>query len=224
MPTPSFGPISMSDVSTETGATQNMDNFFDLANIGGLGGLNYSNLGMGPSANLTAKQAIYDQYASGQNMALSYWYSYNQDESIVWEFYLENNDVNYNIDLSFEIYDGVTFTGVGSYQVSAGGGQVQDSIGTVAPTTLNGGEYQVACSVSCSYVGGGRPPGPGTSGTVSPYDPDGVGPGTFRTSPLNIPFFDPNNPLPNLVIVEGSIGSGNVFIYSSKRTGFDIIF
>jgi len=223
MPTPSFGPISMSNVSTETGATQNMDNFFDLANIGGLGGLNYSNLGMGPSANLTAKQAIYDQYASGQNMALSYWYSYNQDEAIVWEFFIDNQTADYIIDVNLEIYDGVTFTGIQGNSISPSG-TWSDTIGTVAPSTLNAGEYQVAASITSSYVGGGRPPGPGSSGTVSPYDPDNVGPGTGRSTPANVPFFDPNNPLGNLVLVEGTIGTGSVFIYSSKRTGFDIVF
>jgi hypothetical protein len=223
MPTPSFGPIAMSDVSTETGATQNMDNFFDLANIGGLGGLNYSNLGMGPSANLTAKQAIYDQYASGQNMALSYWYSYNQDEAIVWEFYIDNQTADYIIDVSLEIYDGSTFTGIQANSISPSGAW-SDTIGTVAPSTLSGGQYRVAASISSSYVGGGRPPGSGSSGTVSPYDMDNVGPGTGRSSPANVPFFDPNNPLGNLILVDGTIGTGSVYIYSSKRTGFDIVF
>jgi hypothetical protein len=213
----------MGDVSTETGATQNMDNFFDLANIGGLGGLNYSNLAMGPSANLSAATAIYTPFAAGANLPLSNWYSYTQDEAIVWEFYIENQTADYIIDISLEIYDGSAYTGVQANSISPSGAW-QDTIGTVAPSTLSGGEYRVAASISSSYVGGGRPPGPGSSGTVSPYDPDNVGPGTFRTSPANVPFFDPNNPLANLILVDGNIGTGSVYIYSSKRTGFDIYF
>jgi hypothetical protein len=223
MPTPSFGPISMGDVSTETGATQNMDNFFDLANIGGNGGLNYSNLAMGPSANLSAATAIYSPYAAAQNLPLSNWYSYNQDEPIVWEFYIENQTADYIIDVSLEIYDGSTFTGIQANSISPSGAW-SDTIGTVAPSTLSGGQYQVAASISSSYVGGGRPPGPGSSGTVSPYDIDNVGPGTGRSSPVGVPFFDPLSPLANLILVEGTIGTGSVFIYSSKRTGFDIVF
>ena len=213
----------MGDVSTETGATQNMDNFFDLANVGGNGGLNYSNLAMGISANLSAAVAIYNPFAAGQNLPLSNWYSYTQDEAIVWEFYIDNQTADYIIDVSLEIYDGTTFTGIQANSISPS--QVwSDTIGTVAPSTLSGGQYRVAASISSSYVGGGRPPGPGSSGTVSPYDMDNVGPGTGRSSPAGVPFFDPLNPLGNLILVDGTIGTGSVYIYSSKRTGFDILF
>ena len=213
----------MGDVSTETGATQNMDNFFDLANVGGNGGLNYSNLAMGISANLSAAVAIYNPFAAGQNLPLSNWYSYTQDEAIVWEFYIDNQTADYIIDVSLEIYDGTTFTGIQANSISPS--QVwSDTIGTVAPSTLSGGQYRVAASISSSYVGGGRPPGPGSSGTVSPYDMDNVGPGTGRSSPAGVPFFDPLNPLGNLILVDGTIGTGSVYIYSNKRTGFDILF
>ena len=187
MSTPSFGPISMGDVSTETGATQNMDNFFDLAMIGGNGGLNYSNLAMGISANLSAAVAIYTPYAAAQNLPLSNWYSYTQDEAIVWEFYIDNQTADYIIDINLEIYDGTTFTGINSNSIGPGL-TWSDTISTVAPSTLSGGQYRVAADISSSYVGGGRPPGPGSSGTVSPYDPDNVGPGTGRSSPAGVPF------------------------------------
>jgi len=223
MSTPSFGPISIGDVSTETGATQTIDNFFDLANVGGLGGLNYSNLAMGPSANLSAATAIYTPFAAGVNLPLSNWYSYTRDEAIVWEFYIENQTADCIIDVGLEIYDGSTYTGILANSISPSG-VWQDTIGTVAPSTLTGGNYRVAASISSSYVGGGRPPGPGSSGTVTPYDIDGVGPGTIRTSPAGVPFFDPLSPLPNVILVNGNIGTGSVYIYSSKRTGFDIYF
>jgi len=223
MSTPSFGPISMSDVSTETGATQNMDNFFDLANVGGVGGLNYSNLAMGPSANLSAATAIYTPFAAGVNLPLSNWYNYTQDEAIVWEFYIENQTADYIIDVNLEIYDGTTYTGVLANSIIPSG-VWQDTISTVAPSTLSGGNYRVAASISSAYVGGGRPPGPGSSGTVSGYDPDNVGPGTARSSPAGVPFFSPINPLPNVILVNGNIGTGSLYIYSSKRTGFDIYF
>ena len=223
MSTPSFGPISMGDVSTETGATQTIDNFFDLANVGGNGGLNYSNLAMGISANLSAATAIYTPFAAAQNLPLSNWYSYTQDEPIVWEFYIDNQTSDYNIDVNLEIYDGTSYIGIIANSISPSGAWF-DTIGTVPPSTLFGGQYRVAASISSSYVGGGRPPGPGSSGTVSPYDPDNVGPGTGRSSPAGVPFFDPTSPLGNLILVNGTIGTGSVYIYSNKRTGFDILF
>jgi len=229
MTTPIAGnPISMNDVYNETNLNRNMDNFFDVANVGGGGGLMYHNLAMGLSSNLTAKSAIYDQYNSGTNMNLSYWYNYTQDANMIISWKFTNNNTENDVDVNLGFSDGnpaSTQNFVALSLPSAGGQDIQDDYNTNLPanTTFPGGLYDVRCDVSAFFVGGGRPPGAGVNNNnTSASDTDGVGPGTAR-GVQNIPNFDSFNPLTQVLIVDGNISGANL-IYINKRTTVNVDF
>jgi hypothetical protein len=226
MPTPASGQISMNDVFVETGLTRNMDNFFDVATVGGGGGGMYHNLAMGPSNNLSFKQAIYDQYNSGQNMRLSYWYNYSQnpDMLIDWDFNNSNTENDVTVNIGFYDPASTSYNMFASFTVNnSGGSDVQSNYNSAQlPSSYNNGLYEVVCDVAAIYVGGGRPPGAGVNNnTTSASDTDGVGPGTTRVA-NNITNFDSTNPITQFPLVQGNISGTNIYI--NKRTSVSVQF
>jgi hypothetical protein len=227
MPTPSPGnPISMNDVYLETNLTRSMDNFFDVANIGGGGGLMYHNLSMGPGASQSAKVAVFDRFNAGTDMNLSAWYNYTQDADMHFTYNFLNNNTENNVDVNLFFDDG-TLTApvpVVSFTVPNNGGTQNAEINTGLPanTTFPGGLYIIVANISATFVGPGRPPGGGVSGNVADaFDTDGVGPGTFRQGNAP-PGFDAFNPINFFIIAEGNISGAS--IYNNKRTTLDVEF
>jgi hypothetical protein len=227
MTTPASGnPISMGDVSTETGLSQNMDNFFDVANVGGAGGLMYHNLGMGPGNSQSAADAVWSRFDAGTNMNLSAWYNYTQDANMQFAYNFRNNNTENNIDVNLSFDDGTVTAPqpVTSFSVVNSGGTQNAEIltGLLANSNFPGGLYIILADISAFYVGGGRPPGGGVNGNVADaFDTDGVGPGTFRQGNAP-PSFDAFNPITFFIIVEGNISGAS--IYNNKRTTLDVTF
>jgi hypothetical protein len=227
MPTPSPGnPISMNDVYLETNLTRSMDNFFDVANVGGGGGLMYHNLGMGPAGSQTAADAVWSRFNAGTDMNLSAWYNYTQDADMHFTYNFKNNNTEnlVNVDLFFD--DGTVTSPfpVASFTVPDSGGtqNAEISTGLLANSNFPGGLYIIVANFSATYIGGGPPPGGGVSGnTANASDTDGVGPGTFRQGNAP-PAFDANNPITFMIIVEGNISGAS--IYNNKRTTLDVEF
>jgi hypothetical protein len=226
MPTPSSGPISMNDVYLETNLTRSMDNFFDVAAVGGGGGGMYHNLAMGPSNNQDFATMIYSPYNAGANLPLSNWYNYSQDEPVKITFEFNNTNTQNDIDISLQLYDpnSATHTAFYSNIVAANGGFIfeADYNTNQNPSSYGAGLYRISINVSAMYVGGGRPPGTGVNGnTTSASDTDGVGAGTVRAA-NNISNFNSLSPLTNFFLVNGNIsGTG---IYINKRTSIDVVF
>ena len=227
MPTPSPGnPISMNDVNAETNLTRNMDNFFDVANVGGGGGLMYHNLGMGPAGSQTAEDAVWSRFNAGTDMNLSAWYNYTQDADMHFTYNFLNNNTENNVDVNLFFDDGTVTAPqlVASFSVTNSGGTQNAEIltGLLANSNFPGGLYIITADISAFYVGGGRPPGGGVNNNVADaFDTDGVGPGTFRAANAP-PSFDAFNPITFFIIVEGNISGAS--IYNNKRTTLDVEF
>ena len=219
----------MDNVGIEVGfgTPYDMSNFFALANTGGLGGLMYHNLAMGPTNTQTAKQAIYDPYNLGTNQALSAWYNYDQTPNMITTFTLTNSNPNsYIVVVTLYIYDPASTVSTQFYNANVSNGTPvtetdYDTGFNITTASLGNGLYEIWCDVSAIYLGP-TPPGPGVlNNTTVASDTDGVGPGTTRID-NDIPNFDENNPLSNIAIVQGNIsGTG---IYANKRTTFTLTF
>lgn len=225
MPTPTSGPISMNDVSTETSWATNLNNFYTLSLAGGLGALMYHNLSMGLGAQ-TAANAIWVRKDAGTDYLLSNWYNYNQTPNLVMSFEIFNNNVEYDITCEILIYDpsSTSTSSVYTANVPSGSSDSQTDYVTsfvVDSNNLASGIYEIWCNVSCIYIGF-TPPGSGVlSNTTVSFDSDGVGAGTTRVD-NNIPNFDQFSPLSNVPIIQGNIsGTG---IYANKRTSFTLNF
>jgi len=241
MPTPNFGtPIKMSDVQNETNLTPNMFNFFSSSQIGGLGGLMYHNLGMGVTGNATAKQEIYNPFVAGPtggpvNLSLGAWYSYSQTPNMVFDIFITNNSVNYDVTTDVYIYDPSSATAYGINgnpftTVNTNGSDVtlpDYDTGVVANTTnFANGYYQINLTINITYIGVLLPePGLGnaTPNTLTSSDTDGAGPpGTVRNS-VNIPaMFSPGNPFNYASAITGNIAGNNIYV--NKRTTFTLTF
>jgi hypothetical protein len=227
MPTPSPGnPISMNDVYNETNLTRNMDNFFDVANVGGGGGLMYHNLAMGPTTSQTAADAVWSRFNAGTDMNLSAWYNYTQDADMHFTYDFKNNSVDYNIDVTIYFEDPVApgLQLVTGFTVMNSGGIQNAEIltGLLANTNFPNGLYTIWIDCNAFYIGG-APPGPGVvPDPTNASDTDGVGPGLVRNG-NTIPPFDEFNPIINYLVVEGNISGANG-IYVNKRTTLNITF
>lgn len=227
MTTPASGnPISMNDVFNETNLTRNMDNFFDVANIGGAGGLMYHNLGMGTGNSQTAADAVWSRFNAGTDMNLSAWYNYTQDAEMQFAYNFTNNNTENNVDVNLSFDDGTVTSPVPVVNftvINSGGTQnAEISTGVFANTAFPGGLYIILADISAFFIGPGRPPGGGVNNNVADaFDTDGVGPGTFRAANTP-PSFDSNNPITFFIIVEGNISGAS--IYNSKRTTLDVEF
>ena len=186
MSTPNTGEIKFSEVATETGlASPNlMSDFYDIANVAGGGGLMYHNLNMSTGNATTAKVAIWDQYNSGTNQALTNWYNYFQDIGMVMTYLVTNNSA-YGVQIGVVLWDssnitqGTIFSGL--VAATSNTGTVTVDTGLLSQNMTGG--YRVAIdSVTFS-----PPPGPGQTFTVSlsvasASDTDGVGQSTTRTT------------------------------------------
>jgi hypothetical protein len=186
MATPDTGAIAFSDVANETGLTTPnlMSDFYGIANVAGGGGLMYHNLNMSTGNATTAKVAIWDQYNSGTNQALTNWYNYFQDIGMVMTYLVTNNSA-YGVQIGVVLWDSSNIT---QGTIFSGLVAATSNTGTVAVNTgllsqnMTGG-YRVAVdSVTFS-----PPPGPGQTFTVSlsvasASDTDGVGQSTTRTT------------------------------------------
>ena len=227
MTTPASGnPISMNDVNAETNLTRNMDNFFDVANIGGGGGLMYHNLNMGTGNSQTAADAVWARFNAGTNMNFTAWYNYTQDAEMQFAYNFTNNNTEnlVNVDLFFDDGTVTSPQPIVNFTVTNNGGtqNAEISTGLFANSNFPGGLYIVVANISATYVGPGRPPGAGVSGNVADaFDTDGVGPGTFRAGNAP-PAFDAFNPLNFFIIAEGNISGAS--IYNNKRTTLDVEF
>ena len=237
MTTPSSGPISMDDVSTELGAlVPNMNNFYTLSLGGGLGLGMYHNLSMGPSNNLTYKTAIYDPKSigsTGENLNLGNFYNYDQSPNMITTFTLTNTNADYLINVTLFIYDPASTTKNQFYNepsLASGSPITETNLVTtfnITTSSLANGTYEIWCDVSAQFIGTPPPPpappiGPGVVGNVTTAsDSDGVGAGTVRV-PNNIPNFSEINPLADIPIVQGNISGTNIF--ANKRTTFSLSF
>lgn len=238
MPTPPTGTIAMSDVRNETNATETMYNFYSLSQIGGGGGLMYHNLTMAAGNTTTARVAIYDPFttgASGTNLKLSNWYNYSQTPNMVFNIFITNNSVNYDVTTDVYIYDPASTTAYGINgnpftTVNTNGSDVtlpDYDTGVVANTTnFANGYYQINLTINITYIGVLLPePGLGnvTPNTLTSSDTDGAGPpGTVRNS-VNIPaMFSPGNPFNYASAIGGNIAGNNIYV--NKRTTFTLTF
>jgi hypothetical protein len=237
MTTPSSGPISMGDVSTEIGgATESMNNFYTLSLGGGLGLGMYHNLTMGPGNNLTYRTAIYDPKSigsTGENLKLGNFYNYNQTPNMITTFTLTNNNADYLINVNLKIYDPNSAISTAFYNqpsLSSGSPITETNYDTgfsITTSSLPNGTYEIHCDVSAQFIGTPPPPpappiGPGVLNNVTTAsDTDGVGAGTFR-DPNNIPNFDETSPLSDVPIVQGNISGTTIF--ANKRTTFSLEF
>ena len=188
MTTPGSGTIAFSNVTTETGLAppsgDAMSDFYDIANAAGGGGLMYHNLNMATGNTTTAKVAIWDQYNSGTNQALTNWYNYSQDIGMVMTYLVTNNSA-YGVTVSVVLWDtsnltqGTIFNGLVAATSNTGTNTVNTGLLSLNMTS----GYRVAIdSVQFS-----PPPGPGQTFTVSlsvasASDTDGVGASTTRTT------------------------------------------
>jgi hypothetical protein len=224
MPTPSSGPISMDDVSTETTASPTMDNFFQIADVAGGGGLMYHNLFMGPNNNLSAKDAISVVYTAGTNFELSAWYNYNHDPNILLNFNFTNNNPDYDIGIQVYVSDGTTDYLVLGTNLAPGSPpyQAQDFDTLLSTSTVGLQGYYLKIDANAFYLGPPPPPGPGVNGnTTSASDVDGVGAVTTRTT-VNPGNFDEFNPLAIQIVAAGSNLATEIPI--NKRTLLELVF
>jgi hypothetical protein len=132
----------------------------------------------------TAKVAIWDQYNSGTNQALTNWYNYFQDIGMVMTYLVTNNSA-YGVNISVVLWDssnitqGTIFNGI--VPATSNTGTVTVNTGLLSQNMTGG--YRVAIdSVTFSPT-----PGPGQTFTVSlsvasASDTDGVGQSTTRTT------------------------------------------
>ena len=193
MATPNTGEIKFSEVATETGlASPNlMSGFYDIANVAGGGGLMYHNLNMATGNATTAKVAIWDQYNSGTNQALTNWYNYYQDIGMVMTYLVTNNSA-YDVQISVVLWDssnitqGTIFNGT----VSASSNTGTNTVNTGLLSQNMTGGYRVAVD-SVTFLPPPPPPLPPffipttysvTLSVASASDTDGVGSSTTRTT------------------------------------------
>jgi hypothetical protein len=240
MTTPSSGPISMGDVSTEIGgATESMNNFYSLSLGGGLGLGQYHNLAMGPGNNLTYKIAIYDPKSigsTGENLKLENFYNYNQNPNGIFDIDLTNNAgtiVNCQFFLGptgLTTAPGAPFFTASLAAVGGTGGATNfDSNVSMTGANFPDGVYNIymtADSVPPPPFPPPPPP-PTINATGSASDTDNVGAGLFRVINTGAIAFDYTSPLPFLPIVQGNIGAGGAAgtgIFVNKRTTFSITF
>lgn len=250
MTTPSSGSISMGDVNTETSWTQTMFNYFNFANFGGNGTLQYHNLDMGPSNNQTAKEAVYDKVslgASGQNLNLSSWYNYNQNPNGIFDITFTNAGATCTVQVDLYLADPynspITYLPMYGPDNGPNGANTRftlnpsngsdfsqqnvDSGVVMSSTNFPSGVYVVYADLTAEEPPPPPPPPPPTptqgSGTAS--DTDTVGAGTTRTVPTVIGPFSPGSALTKTPIVRGNIpgGTGDG-IYVNKRTTWNINF
>lgn len=216
----------MNDVYLETNLTQSMDNFFDVANIGGGGGGMYHNLNMGPDNNQSFATNIWNPFIAGANLPLSNWYNYTQNANILIDWDFNNANTENDVQVNLGLYDpnSTAYNMFTSFPVPANNGNnnATNYDTMLQANTFGGGVYQVAVDVAAIYVGGGRPPGAGvTSNTTSASDVDGVGPGTTRTA-NNIANFNSFNPLSQVIIAGGNVNGTDIYI--NKRTNVQVAF
>lgn len=238
------GDLSMNDISTVTGLTPTIDNFFSVSLVGGAGGLMYHNLGMGLSNNLTAKQAIYDPYNLGQNYELSAWYNYSSTGNgangggggMMLNMTFNNNNSSFDVQYSIFLREPGTANSYNVYNYTGwltnGTSDVQINFDTLLAADTGrfaAGVYTIEMSAFAQQAVGPGSTYPGPPFVVTPSvtasDTDGVGPGTFRNAGAPGTFNDiaPPGPLNQTMIVEGNI-TGNNGIYINKRTTFTIDF
>ena len=191
MPTPTSGAISFSQVRDELGQSSPaaMSSFYNTANQAGSTGLMYHNLNMASGNATTAKVAIFDKYNVTQNYALTNWYNYDGNPSMVMTYYIDNRSA-YGLDIDFQIVDSSdTPQGTIFQNFIAAGGTATGTVSTgCVPTNVSTG-YRIFCqSLTFNPPPTATPPGPPNvvtfSATVSidsASDTDGVGAGTTRT-------------------------------------------
>ena len=194
MPTPNTGAIAFSEIATETGlsAPNAMSSFYAIANTAGGGGLMYHNLNMATGNTTTAKVAIWDQYNSGTNQALTNWYNYYQDIGMVMT-YLVTNSSAYDVVVNIALWDSSNLTQgtIFNNTVTASSNTGTNTVNTGLLSQNMTGGYRVAID-SVQFAPPGPPPPlpplfiPTTwsisLSVASASDTDGVGASTTRTT------------------------------------------
>lgn len=243
MSTPTTGAILFSEVRDELGQSNPaaMSSFYNTANQAGSTGLMYHNLNMASGNATTAKVAIFDKYNVTQNYALTNWYNYSQNPSMVMTYYIDNQSA-YGIDLDVQIVDssntpqGTIYSSPGVNSTIPSGGTAAGTVSTgCVPTNVSTGYRIYIQSVSFNPAPTVTPPGPPFSVTFSATvavsaasDTDGVGAGTTRTtygsylreqsdSIPPAPPIPPIDPFPAIAVDDG--GS---LIPNNKRTTIEI--
>lgn len=238
MATPANGDILFSDVRNVLSQSNpaEISNFYDTANRAGPTGLMYHNLNMASGNATTAKVAIFDKYNATQNYALTNWYNYEGDPSMVMSFDIVNNSVH-GIDIDIQIVDSSNLpqgTIYATPTISGNGGTAVGTVSTGCITSNVTAGYRIFIqSVTFNPPPIATPPGPSLvtfSAVVnidSASDTDGVGAGTTRT--IYSPFLReesdeipgpppiPINPFP-VKIVDNAGG----LIANNKRTSIQI--
>jgi hypothetical protein len=240
MATPTSGAILFSEVRDELGQSNpaEMSNFYDTANTGGSNGLMYHNLNMASGNATTAKVAIWDQYNSGTNQALTNWYNYSQNPGMVMTYTINNNSA-YDVQVDLTIWDS-SGNNVGS--INPGPNNLISASGTVGPITVNtgtlpstvGSGYYIAVQ-GFTFQSPIIPPVPpplinrnASISATSASDTDGVGAGTTRNALGALGNIADTNqqipppPPPTTFTATRAVDDGGSTIYVNKRTTFVI--
>jgi hypothetical protein len=240
MATPTSGAILFSQVRDELGQSNpaEMSNFYDTANTGGSNGLMYHNLNMASGNATTAKVAIWNQYNSGTNQALTNWYNYSQNPGMVMTYTINNNSA-YAVQVDLTIWDS-SGNNVGS--INPGPNNLISASGTVGPITVDtgtlpstvGSGYYIAVQ-GFTFQNPITPPVPpplinrnASISATSASDTDGVGAGTNRNALGALGNIADTNqqtpppPPPTTFSPTRAVDDGGSTIYINKRTTFVI--
>jgi hypothetical protein len=238
MATPSSGAILFSQVRDELGQSNPaaMSSFYNTANQAGSTGLMYHNLNMASGNATTAKVAIFDKYNVTQNYALTNWYNYEGNPSMVMTYTITNTSP-YDVQVDLTIWDS-SDTNIGSINpgpnslISAGGtvGPITVDTGTLT-STASGGYYIAVQGFVFQTLSPPPPPLINRNASIdcnTASDTDGVGAGTTRSAlgalgniaDTNQAF--PPPPPPTTFTATRAVDGGGTTIYVNKRTTFTI--
>ena len=213
---------------------------YDSANMTGYisgvtGALMYHNLEMGPSGDLTAKQAIWDRYNAGTNLGVTGWYNYTQDITLKTDWYVERIGALNNTLISGTIYlmdsSGTPLGNIAGFGLSpaapTGGGinVIDSSSTTTGNAALGNGGYHIGVDASITYTGAPPPPPPGSLVVVADStgsDVDGVGSATTRSGRTGMTFDDTAPLAPPVIVLGGTAVAYAISV--GKRSRVEITF
>lgn len=241
MPTPASGEISFEDIGDELfqpASSLFLERFYTTSAAGGATGLMYHNYdNMGPTGNVSAKNAIFDTFNSGANFLTSNWYNYDGDPGLVITYLITNSSAR-GVTLDIQIYDTAGIP-VGTVFFGTVGAGINTGTQTVSTTCL-------ASSVTAGYrifiqtldfsppPVANPPPAPPNTVTFSvtttidsASDTDGVGAGTTRTTygtflSSQSDSFPPPPPAPVNPFPAKIVDTSGGLIFNNKRTTFSI--